>query len=43
MSSSSNSNVFLNLFLNSLKKYKGPPKKATFFSIFFPQARPVIV
>ena len=35
--------VSINLFLSSLKKNRGPPRKATLPVIFLPQARPVIV
>ena len=36
-------NVWINLFLNSDKYVKGPPRNATFPLIGLPQARPLIV
>ncbi len=41
--SSLSPSVSMNLFLSSERKYKGPPRKATFPLIGLPQARPLMV
>ena len=40
---SSNFNTLANCFLNSDKKYRGPPRKATFPSIFLPHDKTLTV